>query len=146
MNLTTDYLGLKLRNPLIVGASPFADNGSVAQQLQDAGAAAIVMRSLFEEQIDAEQRALTYHLETPAESNSEATSFFPAYDEYQLAPELYLKQIERLKKQLSIPVIASLGSKPPSRSARSRSSPRWAKPLAARSSTSTPTGRRTTWS
>ncbi|MBK8858301.1 MAG: dihydroorotate dehydrogenase-like protein [Opitutaceae bacterium] len=108
MNLTTDYLGLKLRNPLIVGASPFADNGSVAQQLQDAGAAAIVMRSLFEEQIDAEQRALTYHLETPAESNSEATSFFPAYDEYQLAPELYLKQIERLKKQLSIPVIASL--------------------------------------
>jgi dihydroorotate dehydrogenase (fumarate) len=108
MNLTTEYLGLKLRNPVIVGASPFADNANTTAQLQDAGAAAIVMRSLFEEQIDAEQRALTYHLETPAESYAEATSYFPAYDEYQMAPELYLKQIESLKRQLSIPVIASL--------------------------------------
>jgi dihydroorotate dehydrogenase (fumarate) len=108
MNLTTDYLGLKLRNPLVVGASPFADDVSAASKLQDAGVAAIVMRSLFEEQIDAEQRALTYHLETPAESYAEATSFFPSYDEYQLAPELYLRQLEQLKGQLKIPVIASL--------------------------------------
>ena len=96
MNLTTEYLGLKLRNPIVVGAAPFADNSNTVGQLQDAGAGAIVMRSLFEEQIDAEQRALAYHLETPAESYAEATSYFPAYDEYQMAPELYLKQIETL--------------------------------------------------
>ncbi len=108
MNLTTTYLGLKLENPLVVGASPFCDNTAAARQLQDAGAAAIVMRSLFEEQIDAEQRALVYHLETPAESTAEATSFFPGFSEYQLTPDHYLRQIEHLKTSLTIPVIASL--------------------------------------
>lgn len=108
MNLSTNYLGLKLENPLVVGASPFCDNVATARQLQDAGAAAIVMRSLFEEQIDAEQRALVHHVETPAESTSEATSFFPSFSEYQLTPDHYLKQIEHLKASLTIPVIASL--------------------------------------
>ncbi|HYP16378.1 MAG TPA: dihydroorotate dehydrogenase-like protein, partial [Opitutus sp.] len=108
MNLTTSYLGLTLRNPLVVGASPFCDNLGAAQQLEDAGAAAIVMRSLFEEQIDAEQRALLHHVETPMESTSEATSFFPHFAEYQLAPDHYLRQLERLKKLLSIPIVASL--------------------------------------
>jgi dihydroorotate dehydrogenase (fumarate) len=108
MKLATHYLGLKLRNPLIIGASPFSDSVHAACQLQDAGAAALVMRSLFEEQIDAEQRALTHHLETPAESNAEATSYFPKFEDYQLTPDLYLKQIEHLKKSLTIPVIASL--------------------------------------
>ncbi len=108
MNLTTDYLGLKLRNPLVVGASPFCDNTSVAHKLQDAGAAAIVMRSLFEEQIDAEQRALFLNVETAAESNPESTSFFPAFEEYQLAPDHYLRQLGDLKATLTIPVIASL--------------------------------------
>lgn len=108
MKLATNYLGLKLRNPLIVGASPYSDNTHVACQLQDAGAAAIVMRSLFEEQIDFEQRALTHHIETPAESTSEATSYFPAFEEYQLTPDHYLRQLEHLKRSLTIPVIASL--------------------------------------
>jgi dihydroorotate dehydrogenase (fumarate) len=108
MNLTTSYLGLTLRNPIVVGASPFCDNTMAARRLEDAGAAAIVMRSLFEEQIDAEQRALVHHLETPAESNAESTSFFPAYSEYQLAPDHYLRQLEHLKRSLTIPVIASL--------------------------------------
>jgi dihydroorotate dehydrogenase (fumarate) len=108
MNLTTTYLGLKLENPLVVGASPFCDNTAAARQLQDAGAAAIVMRSLFEEQIDAEQRALLHHIETPAESSAEATSFFPEISEYQLTPDHYLRQIEHLKASLTIPVIASL--------------------------------------
>jgi dihydroorotate dehydrogenase (fumarate) len=108
MKLTTDYLGLKLRNPLVVGASPFADNLNAAIQLQDAGASAIVMRSLFEEQIDMEQKALTYLLEMPAESYSEATSYFPHYEEYQLTPDHYLRQIQQLKSALTIPVIASL--------------------------------------
>ena len=108
MNLTTNYLGLKLENPLVVGASPFCDNVATARQLQDAGAAAIVMRSLFEEQIDAEQRALVHHVETSAESTAEATSFFPSFSEYQLTPDHYLRQIGHLKASLTIPVIASL--------------------------------------
>ena len=108
MNLATNYLGLKLRNPLVVGASPFADSIKSSVQLQDAGAAALVMRSLFEEQLELEQRALTCLLEMPAESHSEATSYFPYYDEYQLTPDHYLKQIRLLKSALTIPVIASL--------------------------------------
>jgi dihydroorotate dehydrogenase (fumarate) len=108
MNLTTSYLGLTLRNPLVVGASPFCDNLTVARQLEDAGAGALVMRSLFEEQIDAEQRALLHHLETTAECHPEGTSYFPAYSEYQLAPDDYLRQLENLKRALTIPVVASL--------------------------------------
>lgn len=113
MNLATDYLGLKLRSPFIVGASPFCENTSVARQLQDAGAGAIVMRSLFEEQIDAEEKALVHHIETPADSNPEATSYFPQFAEYQLSPDRYLRQIEELKRTLSIPIIGSLnGARP----------------------------------
>jgi dihydroorotate dehydrogenase (fumarate) len=108
MNLATTYLGLKLRNPLIVGASPFGDNIDAAVQLQDAGAAALVMRSLFEEQIDAEQKALIYLLELSADSTPEASSYFPHYEEYQLTPDHYLKQLALLKSALTIPVIASL--------------------------------------
>jgi dihydroorotate dehydrogenase (fumarate) len=108
MILATNYLGLKLRNPIVVGASPFADNLHSAIQLQDAGAGALTMRSLFEEQIDLEQRALTHHVETIADSHAEASSYFPHYEEYQLTPDHYLRQIERLKATLTIPVIASL--------------------------------------
>lgn len=108
MNLETTYLGLKLGNPLIVGASPFSDNVHVACQLQDAGASAIVMRSLFEEQIDAEERAFINSLDVPADSNAEATSYFPTFSEYQLSPARYLRQIEHLRGALTIPVIASL--------------------------------------
>lgn len=108
MKLATNYLGLKLRNPLVVGAGPFGDNLNASLQLQDAGAAALVMRSLFEEQIDLESKALNYLVELPAESNSEATSYFPNYEEYQLTPDHYLKQIGLLKSALTIPVIASL--------------------------------------
>lgn len=107
-NLTTDYLGLKLSSPLIVGASPYCDSIDAASRLADAGASAIVMRSLFEEQIDYEQKALSFLLETPAESFAEATSYFPGFSEYQLTPDHYLKQIGLLKSTLRIPVIASL--------------------------------------
>ena len=108
MNLETDYLGLKLRSPLVVGASPFCDDVQIARKLQDAGAGAIVMRSLFEEQIDAEQRGLHHHVESVAGSSAEASSYFPAFEEYQLMPDQYLRQIERLRAALAIPVIASL--------------------------------------
>jgi len=112
-SLATSYLGLKLKNPLVVGASPFCDNLDAAVRLEDAGASAIVMRSLFEEQIDYEQRALSYLLETPAESFAEATSYFPGYSEYQLTPDHYLRQLGHLKSTLRIPVIASLNGHQP---------------------------------
>jgi dihydroorotate dehydrogenase (fumarate) len=108
MNLSTHYLGLKLNNPLVIGAGPFCDSIDSASRLQDAGASAVVMRSLFEEQIEMEILAMAHHVESPAESNAEATSYFPQYSEYQLVPDQYLRQIEGLKKALSIPVIASL--------------------------------------
>jgi dihydroorotate dehydrogenase (fumarate) len=108
MKLSTSYLGLKLRNPIIVGASPFCDNLNAVCQLEDAGAAAIVMHSLFEEQIDLEQRALHHHTESIADSSSEATSYFPRFEEYHLSPDHYVRQISRLKAAVSIPVIASL--------------------------------------
>ncbi len=108
MNLETSYLGLKLRAPLIIGASPFCDDAHVARQLDDAGAGAVIMRSLFEEKVDAEQRALTHFVELGSDSHSEAMTYFPYFAGYQLAIDQYLRQIEDLKRTLSIPVIASL--------------------------------------
>jgi dihydroorotate dehydrogenase (fumarate) len=108
MKLATTYLGLKLRNPIVVGASPFCDNLTTVCRLEEAGAAAIVMHSLFEEQINLEQRALHHHTESIAESSPEATSYFPQYDEFQLSPDHYVRQLGRLKAAVTIPVIASL--------------------------------------
>jgi dihydroorotate dehydrogenase (fumarate) len=108
MKLATTYLGLKLRNPVIVGASPFCDNLNMVCRLEEAGAAAIVMHSLFEEQITLEQRALHHHTESIAESSPEATSYFPQYDEFQLSPDHYVRQLGLLKAAVTIPVIASL--------------------------------------
>jgi dihydroorotate dehydrogenase (fumarate) len=108
MKLKTSYLGLSLDNPLVVGSSPFCDTIPVAVRLQNAGASAVVMRSLFEEQIDLEQQAFVNATETPADSNPEAASYFPAFEDYQLTPDRYLRQIEGLKAALTIPVIASL--------------------------------------
>lgn len=93
MNLATTYLGLSLQNPLIVGASPLCDDVAGARQLQDAGASAVVMRSLFEEQFQS------------AQSNDPAS--------YVLSPTAYLEQLASLKGQLSIPVIASLNGSVP---------------------------------
>lgn len=113
MTLVTRYLGLPLSNPLVVGASPFCEDIDLARKLQDAGASALVMRSLFEEQIDLEQRALLQHVEGHNNSFSEATSFFPEPEEYQLSSDLYLRQLEHLRTHLSIPVIASLNGRRP---------------------------------
>jgi dihydroorotate dehydrogenase (fumarate) len=113
MNLSTDYLGLTLRNPLVVGASPCCDNLEVCQRLQDAGAAALVMHSLFAEQVEFEENARLRLIDGIAESNPEATDYFPHYDDYALTPELYLRQLTRLKATLQIPVIASLNAHRP---------------------------------
>jgi dihydroorotate dehydrogenase (fumarate) len=113
MNLTTTYIGLELANPLIVGASPLADDLDMARRLEDAGASAIVMRSLFEEQIEGERYTSVQHIEMYADAFAEATSFFPGTSDFALTPEAYLEHIRRLKKAVRIPVIASLNGTSP---------------------------------
>ena len=108
MNLTTSYLGLDLCSPFVVGASPFCDDVHLARKLQDAGAGALVMRSLFEEQIHPPPRRVSLAL--PGSSGSEE---FPEFADYQLSPESYLRQLAHLKKNVSIPVIASLNGSHP---------------------------------
>jgi dihydroorotate dehydrogenase (fumarate) len=108
MDLTTTYLGLQLKNPLMPGASPLVDNLDTVKRLEDAGAAAIVMHSLFEEQVTNEQIAEFAHTEGPAESYGEATSYFPSMEDYALGPDRYLDQITRIKEAVEIPVIGSL--------------------------------------
>jgi dihydroorotate dehydrogenase (fumarate) len=108
MNLTTTYLGLELKNPVMPGASPLVDQLDNIRRLEDAGAAAIVMHSLFEEQITNQQLAEFAHTENPAESFSEATSYFPRMEDYALGPDRYLAQISKIKSMCEIPVIGSL--------------------------------------
>jgi dihydroorotate dehydrogenase (fumarate) len=108
MDLTTNYLGLRLPHPLMPGASPLADSLDTVKRLEDAGAAAIVLRSLFEEQITREQAGLVYHMEVTSASSAEALSYFPNPDEFVFGPTDYLEQIRKIKAAVSVPVIASL--------------------------------------
>jgi dihydroorotate dehydrogenase (fumarate) len=107
MDLSTTYLGLTLAHPLITGASPLVDDLDVVRRLEDAGAAAITMHSLFEEQITREREA-TWQLDAHEDGHAEATSYFPRTDEYALGPDQYLEQIRRIKAAVAVPVIASL--------------------------------------
>lgn len=113
MDLSTTYCGLKLKHPLVVGASPVAADLETAQRAQDAGAAAIIMHSLFEEQLIGERHASIYHMELYANAHLEAHSYFPPVSDYRLGKHEYLDHIRKLKKNLSIPVIASLNGTSP---------------------------------
>ena len=108
MDLSTRYLGLTLAHPLMTGASPLVDRLDIVKRLEDAGASAITMHSLFEEQIAMEQRATVHHMESHAESFAEALSYFPDPSDYNLGPDEYLEQIRRIKSAVDVPVIASL--------------------------------------
>ncbi len=108
MDLSTTYLKLRLPHPLMPGASPLVDDLDTVKRLEDAGAAAIVMHSLFEEQIKREEVGTLFAMEEHAESFAEATSYFPDPDEFTLGPEEYLAQIRKIKETVSIPVIGSL--------------------------------------
>jgi dihydroorotate dehydrogenase (fumarate) len=108
MDLTTYYLGLRLRTPLIVGASPLSEEIANIERMQDAGASAVVLYSLFEEQLRQDRLELHQRLEHGTQSFPEALTYFPESESYQLGPEEYLAHIEKAKKAVQIPIIASL--------------------------------------
>jgi dihydroorotate dehydrogenase (fumarate) len=114
MNLKTTYMGLNLRTPLVVSASPLSDNLDNIQRMEDAGASAVVLYSLFEEQIRYERYELHQHTTQGTESYPEALSYFPDPHELFVGPEAYLKHIASAKKTASIPIIASLNGSTPS--------------------------------
>ncbi len=108
IDLSTKYVGLRLRTPLVASASPLSHEIDGIRRLEDAGASAIVLYSLFEEQLRLEQMELDDRLAAGTDSFAEAVSFFPQANEFQLGPEGYLDHIRRAKRAVSIPIIASL--------------------------------------
>ena len=108
MDLTTNYLGMTLKNPLVPSSSPLMRTLESLRAMEDAGAAAVVLHSLFEEQITQESHTLNHYLTQGVESHPEALSYFPEASEYKTGPDEYLEHIQRAKKALDIPVIASL--------------------------------------
>jgi len=113
IDLSTNYLGLKLKNPVVVSASPLTEKLENFPRLEDAGASAIVMYSLFEEQIEAESENLDSALEYGANSYPEATSYLPDMAKYHVGPDRYLELLRQGKAAVSIPVIASLNGSSP---------------------------------
>ena len=108
LDLSTTYLGLRLKNPLVVSASPLSKKVELARRLEAAGASAIVLYSLFEEQITHESHELDHYLSRGTETYAEALSYFPEMEHYNIGPERYLEHLHRLKQTLDIPVIGSL--------------------------------------
>jgi dihydroorotate dehydrogenase (fumarate) len=109
MDLTTTYLGMKLRSPLVMSASQaLSEELDNVRRAEDAGAGAVVLYSLFEEQLRMEARELDHHMTAGTESFAESLTYFPEPSEFHLGPEGYLKHIQQAKKAVKIPVIASL--------------------------------------
>jgi dihydroorotate dehydrogenase (fumarate) len=108
MDLSTKYLGLELKSPLVASASPLSEDIGNIRKMEDAGAGAVVLHSLFEEQIAVESYELDRYLSQCAESYAESLSYFPDLTGYNLGPEGYLEQISKAKAAVAIPVIASL--------------------------------------
>jgi dihydroorotate dehydrogenase (fumarate) len=108
MDLSTKYLGLNLKNPIVPSASPLSKTVDRVKKLEDAGASAVVVYSLFEEQIEHDQSEFEHYMSYGTESFAEALTYFPMPEEYNLGPEEYLKHISDLKKAVGIPVIGSL--------------------------------------
>ncbi|MBW7884945.1 MAG: dihydroorotate dehydrogenase-like protein [Caldilineaceae bacterium] len=108
VDLTTTYLGLVLKHPVVPSASPLSDGLDKIKRLEDAGAAAIVMYSLFEEQIVGESHILDHYLSYGSESFAEALDYFPEMDSYNVGPQAYVELIRKAKEAVDIPVIGSL--------------------------------------
>lgn len=108
VDLTTTYLGLHLSNPIIAAASPLSKKVDSVRKMEDAGIGAVVMYSLFEEQINHESLALDHYLNLGTESYAEALTYFPDMPKYNIGPDSYLELIQKIKTAVSIPVIGSL--------------------------------------
>ncbi|MGA2261525.1 MAG: dihydroorotate dehydrogenase-like protein [Acidobacteriota bacterium] len=108
MDLSTRYLGMNLRTPLVPSASPLSDSLDNIKRMEDAGASAVVLYSLFEEQLTREREALDYHLARGTESFAESLTYFPAPEAFRAGPEGYLEKIRKAKAAVGIPIIASL--------------------------------------
>jgi dihydroorotate dehydrogenase (fumarate) len=108
MNIRTKYLGIDIKNPIMPSASLLTEDLSKLKEMEDAGAGAVVLGSLFEEQVIQEEKSLDFFLSQGAESFAEALSYFPSLGEYKTGPEEYLEFISKAKRSLEIPVIASL--------------------------------------
>ena len=108
IKLETQYLGMNLRSPLVASASPLSEELDNIKKMEDAGAGAVVLYSLFEEQIVREQHELNYHLLQGTESFAEALTYSPEAEEFYTGPELYLEHIQKAKNSVDIPIIASL--------------------------------------
>ncbi len=108
IELKTKYLGLELKNPLVASASALSKKTSYIKQMEDAGISAVVMYSLFEEQITHDSLAFNYYMERGTDRFAESLDYFPDLDRYNVGPDQYLEQIQRNKETVDIPVIASL--------------------------------------
>lgn len=108
MDLSTTYMGLKLRNPLVASSSPLSHKVDSIRQLAEAGIGAVVMYSLFEEQINLESQQLDYFLTHGTESYAEALSYFPDLGNYNVGPDEYLNLIHKAKQAVDVPIIGSL--------------------------------------
>jgi len=108
MDLSTKYMGLELSSPFMVGSSPLVTDLDTVKRLEEAGAAALVMNSLFEEQVAREEQAAAGAVDAHTDSFGEALSYFPRVEEYRLGSEEYLHQVQQIKKSVAIPVIGSL--------------------------------------
>lgn len=112
-DLTTHYLGLELRNPIVVSACPLTGNPDTLRQLEEFGAAAAVLPSLFEEQVEHEEAAIHNLHEFQAESFAESLNYFPELENYNTGPDSYLHHIAAAKQAVDIPIIASLNGSTP---------------------------------
>src|SRR6476646_9194582 len=108
VDLSTNYLGLRLSNPFMVGASPLADHLDTARRLEDAGCAAIVLHSLFEEQITQAETGRIHQMDPLDARFAAVVSYFPQPEQYPFSPDAYLEHVARLKRAVRIPVIGSL--------------------------------------
>ena len=108
MDLTTTYMGMKLKHPIIASSSPLSGSVAGVKRLEDAGASAVVLFSLFEEQLKHESAALEHLMMAGTESFAESLSYLPEIDDYTVGPDTYLDLLRRSSEAVDIPVIGSL--------------------------------------
>ena len=113
IDLSTSYMGIALKSPLVPSAAPLSKEMDTLRQMEDAGASAVVLYSLFEEQIDFEALEIDHYLEYGSESFAESLSYFPEPREFRRGPEEYLDHIRKAKEALDVPIIASLNGRSP---------------------------------